>query len=112
MSSVASKIGDRAAGFLGKSNNAPKAPSYNVPASLPQTKKSFLPPPVRRGSESHSTASPTPPPVAPRQPPTPEPEPEEEEVKGEWAEALYDYHSEVGILIPLITNWLLTPSFL
>ncbi|KAI0329972.1 SH3-domain-containing protein [Cubamyces sp. BRFM 1775] len=64
-----------------------------TPPAFPR-RNDFAPPPRRvpstSGSSNASPAANTPPPPIPRRAQQ-EPEPEEE---GEWAEALYDYHSE------------------
>ncbi len=65
-----------------------------VPAAFASKKNAFAPPPVRRVSsvsnqESEVRASP------PAPPPPPRPRQEEPEEQGDWAEALYDYSSEV-----------------
>jgi abl interactor 2 len=71
--------------------NAPPAPVH-APSAFSAKKSGFAPPPVRRVSAD------------PVQVPEPEPEPEfqpeggeEEEAAGQWAEALYDYTSEVRL---------------
>ncbi len=66
-----------------------------IPPAFAAPKNNFAPPPVRRVSSTTSTAEPvraTPPPPPPPPPRAVEPEPEE---PGEWAEALYEYASEV-----------------
>jgi len=71
--------------------NAPPAP-VRTPSAFVAKKavSAFAPPPVRRVSVS---------PAAPEPEPEPEPEEAEEEGDGEWAEALYDYTSEVRLFL-------------
>lgn len=74
-----------------------------VPAALPGIKDKWGPPPPRRvpstsSSRSETKVSPPPPPPPPR-PVVEEPEPE-----GEWAEAMYDYSSEVSYICPLVAS--------
>ncbi|KAL7282005.1 hypothetical protein ACG7TL_003472 [Trametes sanguinea] len=66
-----------------------------TPPAFPR-KNTFAPPPRRVPSASGSAASANspPPPAPPRRQQEPEQEEEEEGESGEWAEALYDYHSE------------------
>ena len=74
-----------------------------VPSAFAQKKNAFAPPPVRHvsatspppsrsssGVDSPAAASPSPPPAPPARP---KPEP-----AGEWADALYEYSSDVRIL--------------
>jgi hypothetical protein len=61
--------------------SAPPPAVHTPPAFTGRRSNGLPPPPVRR--------------VSPAAPVT-EPEPTEEEEAGEWAEALYDYTSEVG----------------
>ena len=82
-------------GSIAKKTPTPPDSSPPVPAAFPPKKNTFAPPPVRRGvSDSQSTHAPPPPPP----PPVAQEEPEEEEAHGEWAEALYDYESEVKVI--------------
>ena len=72
--------------------NAPPPPVYTSPALAgKKTASEFAPPPVRRVPASSAAAA------------APEPEVEEEEGAGAgagaWAEALYDYTSEVRLLV-------------
>ena len=68
--------------------NAPPPAVYAPPAfSGKKASSGLLPPPVRRVSTSTSAS------VAPEE--DAQPEWAEEEPAGEWAEALYDYTSEV-----------------
>lgn len=61
--------------------SGPAAASVPVPAAFARPKNTFAPPPPRASAI-----------------PTPESEPEAEQVEeGEWAEAVYDYESAVGI---------------
>ena len=63
-----------------------------IPPAFAPTKNKFAPPPVRRVSDiPPEPVRATPPPPPPRA--EPEPEPEEQ---GEWAEALYEYSSNVS----------------
>lgn len=63
-----------------------------TPAAFPPKQNNYAPPPVRRVTSTSSrnetkSTSPVPPPAPPRR--------KEVEPEGEWAEALYDYVSEV-----------------
>jgi abl interactor 2 len=60
-----------------------------APSAFAPKKNAFAPPPARRV-----------PPTTSGLPAKRQPETEEEEVEGEWAEALYDYSSEVPIIVP------------
>jgi abl interactor 2 len=80
-------------GTANKSTTPPSVASP-VPAALPRIANNFGPPPIRRvssnvASPASETKSPPPPPPRPAQK---EPEPE-----GDWAEALYEYSSEVRV---------------
>jgi len=78
--------------------NAPPPTVYTPPAFAGKKASSGLPPPPVRRVSSSTTASAA---------HVPEQE-EEEEEEGEWAEALYDYTSEVRgcapLFIPLLVN--------
>ena len=75
--------------------NAPPPTVYTQPAFAGK-KPTFAPPPVRRVSAA------TPVPAAPEPEEDAQPEPGEEEAAGEWAEALYDYTSEVRLLFSFL----------
>jgi len=78
--------------------NAPPPTVYTPPAFTPKKATGTLPPPpVRRVSAA--PAAPTPEPEEDA-----EPEPEQEEEAGAWAEALYDYTSEVRLLFPFVSR--------
>lgn len=82
-------------------HTTPPSVAPQVPSAFAQKKSAFAPPPVRHVSatsppptraspaiESPSAASPPPPPPPARP---------KEEPTGEWAEALYDYSSDVSM---------------
>ena len=72
-------------------------PAQVAPPTPPAFKRTtdFAPPPRRVPSASASARSPSTSPAPPAPPALPRRNTQQEE--GEWAEALYDYHSEVGI---------------
>ncbi|KAH7888161.1 hypothetical protein F5I97DRAFT_959807 [Phlebopus sp. FC_14] len=76
----------------------PTPPMAPIPPAFSAPKNTFGPPPVRRApSDSTASAAPasTPAPSFPRrQVPPAAPQHEVEEVRGEWAEVLYDYTGE------------------
>ena len=79
--------------------NAPPPTMYTQPAFAGK-KSAFAPPPVRRVSAA------TPVPATPEPEEDAQLEPGEEVAAGEWAEALYDYTSEVRLLFSFL--WVLT----
>ena len=79
--------------------NAPPPPVYTPPAFTgKKAANEFAPPPVRRVPAS-STA-----PAAPEPEEEAQPEPEAATAPGEWAEALYDYTSEVRFLLSFVSD--------
>jgi len=73
--------------------NAPPPTVYTPPAFTPKKAVGTLLPPPRRVSAAPAAPAPEPEEDA-------QPEPEQEEEAGAWAEALYDYTSEVRLLFP------------
>ncbi|KAJ3524532.1 hypothetical protein NM688_g8541 [Phlebia brevispora] len=66
-----------------------------IPSALPPIKNEFGPPPVRRVSATNTRSTVAQKTASPPPPPPPRPRVEEPQVEGDWAEALYDYSSEV-----------------
>ena len=81
-----------------------------VPGAFPKEKGGFAPPPQRvnsAGSGGVERKSPQPPRASP---PAPVEEPEEQEYSGEWAEALYNFSSDVRTREPICVLWILMSS--
>ena len=76
----------------------PPAVAPPVPAAFTPRQNMFGPPPVRRvPSAASSQNGPAAKAASPPPPPPARARVEEPESEGDWAEALYDYSSEVGI---------------
>ncbi|KAG6876125.1 hypothetical protein C0993_005413, partial [Termitomyces sp. T159_Od127] len=79
--------------YHGNKNKNPPPAAPLPPPAFPQKKNAFAPPPSR-------TAASEPPARQPE--PEPQPQPAEEESRGEWAVALYDYTSQVNLVVSVI----------
>lgn len=85
--------------------NAPAPTVYTPPAFAGKKASSGLPPPPIRRVSTSTSASSAHVPEPEEDAPQPEPMEEEEEEAGEWAEALYDYTSQVRGCSPLFVSY-------
>lgn len=86
----------------------PPSVAPQIPSAFAQKKSAFAPPPVRHVSATSPPPTRTSPavespPAAPPAPPPPSARPKEKPT-GEWAEALYDYSSDVSTSLALYTS--------